>query len=336
LGCSRNDWVWEKKRHYKYMNKPYGLKDWMENVLGMNNATRAAQVEDGIVMLLDPDMILLRPMVHDFRQEETIFVQNKPRTKVVKHGYPMAQQDGYLDNRWMYLNISHITAGKGNINHVAGSDGPILYNSGPPYLATVRDMYRIAVLWSEYAPRVYDVFPKLFAEMFGFIIATTQLDLPHTLIKSLVVSTTGTRSREGWKYIDALSNDEICSPPPDAPLPIGLHYCKRYLLDRSFFSKYRLKKNYISCESPMLEPPPADLATREHTKAYVPPPHGHNMEIKWDAPNRTFELWQSKRESFMLCALISKVNEAAMHFKKSNCGEDANMTFYSLFTDPNH
>jgi hypothetical protein len=142
------------KKYYKYTNKPYGLKHWMENVLHMKNETHAAQMEDGIIMLLDPDMILLRPLVHDFTKEKVIFAHDEePRTKVVKHGYPMAQQDGYLSNEWMTLNISYITAGTGNIKHVKWTDGPIFYNSGPPYLATVRDMYNITVKWCDYVLR---------------------------------------------------------------------------------------------------------------------------------------------------------------------------------------
>jgi hypothetical protein len=53
-------------------------------------------------------------------------------------------------------------------------------------------MYRIAVRWCEYAPRVVDIHPELFAEMYGFIHATVQLELPFTLLQSLVVSVTTT------------------------------------------------------------------------------------------------------------------------------------------------
>jgi hypothetical protein len=52
-------------------------------------------------------------------------------------------------------------------------------------------MYEIATLWwTDYAPRVYEIHPKLFAEMFGYIFAaTTQIQNLHpTLIRSLVVS----------------------------------------------------------------------------------------------------------------------------------------------------
>jgi hypothetical protein len=183
------------------MNKPFGLKHWLENGLGMDeNATLSGDLRDGIVMLMDPDMVLLRPLVHDFTNEEVLWVdsdsvQQQPAIKVVRQGYPIAQQDGYLSNAWMQLNFSYIVdKPEGSyITRPEWKQGPLHWNTGPPYLATVGDMYKIAVRWTEYAPRVLDVFPKLFAEMFGFIIATVQLELPFTLIKSIVVSETETR-----------------------------------------------------------------------------------------------------------------------------------------------
>jgi peptidyl serine alpha-galactosyltransferase len=119
-------------------------------------------------------------------------------------------------------------------------------------------------------------------------------------------------------------------------MPVGLHYCKRYYLDHWFFSKYRLKKKYISCETPLLEPPPLDLATRNITIAYQPPPHGHTHPEEWVAPQLSVPARQSKREAFMLCALMQRINEAAIHFKERNCEGRANMEHYSFFSDPNH
>jgi len=240
----------ERGKHpYKYMNKPYGLRHWMENKLGLNvnnsNTSISSWVLDDIVMLMDPDMILLRPLVHNFTDENVLWVDDQtPLTRVVRHGYPMAQQDGYLSNDWMRLNFSHITSRpKGHYAEppsIEAKDqrqqGPLHWNSGPPYLATVKDMYRIAVRWTEYAPRVLDVFPHIFAEMYGIVIATHQLNLPFTFLKSIVVSTTTSEDREGWPFIDALPDDEVCPSPANSssnttsPLPIGLHYCQRYLL----------------------------------------------------------------------------------------------------------
>jgi hypothetical protein len=61
---------------------------------------------------------------------------------------------------------------------------------------------------------------------------------------SLVQHHTSFSGREGWPFIDALpDNEEVCQPDSTRVLPIGLHYCKRYSLEKNFFSKYRIKKN---------------------------------------------------------------------------------------------
>ena len=116
----------------------------MEHALGINPDTMEApskRVEDSIVILLDPDFVLLRPITHDFTDVENhIWAEENPPTRVVRHGFPIAQQDGYMTNQWMRLDIAYIT------NQTAGNyvpipdpkEGPLHYNSGPPYLATVR------------------------------------------------------------------------------------------------------------------------------------------------------------------------------------------------------
>ena len=329
------------KARYKYMNKPYGLLHWLQHTFQKDTAD-----QDGIVFLMDPDMILLRPIVHDYTHQEVLFVEENPTKRRVEHGFPMAQQDGYLTNEWMKLNASYITNG-GNISHIQWADGPKHYNTGPPYLATVKDMLAIAKGWADYAPRVYEIHPKLFAEMFGYIFATTQLQLPHTLIKSLVVSTTETSNREGWKYIDtALSDDQVCAslhrgrftPTQDitssTQLPVALHYCKRYLLHTWFFSKYRLKKHYISCETPLLQLPPLDLVRYNYTYSLQPPPNRYSGP-PWDPPLSNLSSHRAKREAFMICQLIRAVNEAAIHFKKTACSHPNWNDNYTFFNDPN-
>jgi len=347
-----------KKVSYKYMNKPYGLLHWMENELGMDpdidpfavqppndaNGSSSKSVEHGVVVLMDPDMILLRPLTGDFTDENMIFApSNRDHIKRVEHGAPIAQQDGYLNSQWMRLNTTYITNGRAsNLGGVQFSDGAKNWNTGPPYMATVRDMHRIAMVWADYAPRVHDLYPELFAEMYGFIHATVQLGLPHTLIKSIVVSTTTTNDREGWPYVDALDDSEICQPQPVSgkDLPVGLHYCKRYALDWWFFSKYRLKKKFISCETPLLRMPPADLPAKRLNYAYWPPPHGHRGT--YDSPKTMLSEKNGRREAFMLCGLIRAINEAALHFKQSeasgclgNPNTNTSAT-YSIHEDPDH
>jgi peptidyl serine alpha-galactosyltransferase len=325
------------KSSYKYMNKPFGLLSYLENELKMNatdDTTRPKGVEDGVIILMDPDMVLLRPITHDFSNQDVIWVKKNPANTMVKHGYPMAQQDGYLDNSWMHINGSFVT-GDPTIKKPIGKDGPIHWNTGPPYLATVKDMYEITKLWTEYAPRVDHINPGLFAEMQGYIWATFKLNLPHTLIKSLVVSDTPSQQREGWAYIDNLPNNETCIPSQAIQaLPVCLHYCKRYGLGPDFFlSKYRIKKNFLTCKQNLLMPPPRDI----HTKFdyFIKPPQANGKPA--DEPSKTTfkNPLQAKREAFMLCGLIDAFNEAASYFKTHDCGSEANFNkVYTIHKDP--
>lgn len=336
---------------YKYMNKPFGLKHWMENgPLHMsdstfkkkfNNFTTNHNLENDVVMLMDPDMILLRPMTHDFSNvDHYLWVEEKvPLSRqVVRQGHGMAQQDGYLGNEWMNLNAKLIF-GQDSIVLPSPQEGPIHWNTGPPYLATVRDMYRIAVKWCEYAPRVVQVHPELFAEMFGFIFATVQLKMPFTLLKSLVVSNTKERHREGWSFIDALPVEQVCDPPLDGrtKLPVALHYCQRYLHGPMFFSKYRVKKNILNCEKRLLQRPP-DPFVDQFNYTVLPPLADLSDRNKYQPIHVFQDSQHGKREAFMLCALIKSVNEALIHHKQLACPNGtANLEMtYTVYNDPSN
>lgn len=367
------------KNEYKYNNKPNSLHHWMVHVLHMNdtyppiNHTSTttthdghANVENDIILLLDPDMILLRPLLHDFSNQPNTIYANKSvsaTSKFVHHGNPISQQDAYLSNEWMDFNFSRITDGGTSPKNFRQQHGGLFYNSGPPYLGTVKDWWSLVNSWKEYVPRVYEEHPKIFAEMYGLVIATTQLQLPNTLIKSIVVSTTFADQREGWPLIDSLPDDQLCTVASDAvsvtinstawddddddddetpfrtDLPIILHYCRRYLLGKFFFSKYRLKKKFISCKVPLLTIPPHDSAGRYDYWIRPPPDRGTSHEDE----TRKISKRQARRETFMLCGLLSAMNEASRYYKDHHCdvGEgvgtnnQANYSeTYNFFDDP--
>jgi hypothetical protein len=300
-------------------------------------------------------MILLKPLTHDFRNDDiTELVSQSDRDhghngvdnnhRFVHHGHPMAQQDGYLVSNWMSLDMPTITGDNHTAAaHVKQHDGPIHWNAGPPYLFTALDGYKIATHWVDFAPRVFQQFPKLFAEMFGYIIASAHLNLPHTLIKSLVVSTTVAHNREGWSFVDAMPN--VCSNinPIDNTNGNGnsngngglfaLHYCKRYILGkRWFWSKYRLRKDFMDCHVPLLQEP--DSSIESERDAYGPPPV-HSYKGTWTQSHTTLSAKQAKREAFMLCEMISKVNEAVAYYKRQACGNAGNYSkVYNVHDDP--
>lgn len=352
----------EGKFAYKYMNKPYGLRHWMEHELQLNWAqedkrivspfsaenrtTEHAALLDGIVILMDPDMVLLRPIGHDFSSHRELWAK-KPKVTKVTHGNPIAQQDGYLSNEWMNLNFSYIT-GDSTIQRPPWSEGPLHWNTGPPYLATVADMYQIVSLWTETAPRVVEVHPHLFSEMYGFIIATVMLKLPFHMTQSIVVSTTGANNREGWPMIDAIPDEFICRIPVAAtsgnpsrdlpPLPTGLHYCGIYLLEKSMFSKYRVKKNIMNCEKGLMTLPPVDVFPKYKYKIF-PPRADLKDATTYTEEKKSIDSTMAKREAFMTCGMISALNEALRFYKRQACGVDgrppANFNeTYTIHGDP--
>lgn len=108
---------------------------------------------------------------------------------------------------------------------------------------------------------------------------------------------------------------------------------KRYALGPDyFFSKYRLKKNFLTCEKNLMEEPPTDIATKYDFFIAPPPSTG---KAKTPAERKTFSKKQAKREAFMMCGLIYAVNEAATYWKQHNCGKNANFNkAYTIKNDP--
>jgi hypothetical protein len=170
---------------YKYWNKPFGTKDWMENVLGFpNNPIN----EDAIVILMDPDQLILRPFRNnDF--SNTFWASNipNPRTRV-DHGKPMGQKYGF-GQQWRQkidmktiLPESEATA----IDAMSGYEAREGYGIGPPYIATARDMYAIVTKWTEFAIPVHDQYPHLLAEMVRDLMLSSLSSVRSNLIRLTV------------------------------------------------------------------------------------------------------------------------------------------------------
>jgi hypothetical protein len=187
---------------------------------------------------------------------------------------------------------------------------------GPPYIATAKDMYSIACTWADIVPRVYDDYPHLLAEMFGYNLAAAHLGLRHTVAFSFMVSAVSAVG-EGWEYIHNVPNEDICHSFPKSEYPHVIHYCQHYYIGKYFIGKYRLRKDFISCEAPLLMVPPADVAVK-YKRAITP--EGEIKELK---PN------QIKEESFVVCAMIKALNEAAVYYKDHHCDKETANYEYS-------
>jgi hypothetical protein len=160
---------------YGYWNKPFGVKHWLENVLGFPNP--AKKVERAIVVLLDPDMIIVRPFSRNGDFSDARWVQQDrreeqkpkaPRWTRAGPGRPIGQLYGF-DLQWKELVNATVLLGPDqqdsplfSLTDLEAEEG---YVVGPPIVSTARDLYRIAVKWTEFAPRVHDQYPHLLGEM---------------------------------------------------------------------------------------------------------------------------------------------------------------------------
>lgn len=309
------------KGDYKYFNKPFGLRDWMENGegMGIDHDTNTPVDEDVIVILIDPDQALLRPIRADFSDETETITKEKDYEKYplkVSHGHPIAQKYG-LGAQWRKFNLEKITGSADSpAIKVTSDDGFKHYPAGPPYLATARDFYQISLKWTEFAPGVHEEYPYLLAEMFAYCIAAAHLELPHRMVESLMVSNSGAGG-EGWPFVDSMEGN-VCDydymSEDRTPAPNVIHYCQRHIVDRYFFGKRRVPTDYFTCESPLLVKPPIDLGEAYDYKYPVGLERKRKGLVSSPLTHK-----EAKRDAFMICTMTKAMNRAGEFFKANHC-----------------
>lgn len=151
----------------------------------------------------------------------------------------------------------------------------------------------------------------------AYCIAAAHLQLPHTLIDSLMVSSAGVGG-EGWKFIDAIPSDQVCTfaSHPDHskyPLPSVIHFCQRYPVDKYFWGKRKVPHEIFTCEAPLLIEPPMDVGSGKYLKV-----------VESATKEKAISADREKMDGFMLCALTAATNEAMTYFKDKHCDGKAN------------
>lgn len=320
------------KGDYKFFNKPFGLRHWMEHAEdgpGFDETTGEPLDRDRVVVLVDPDMILLRPITADFSNDRDTIVRDNDAVRFprrVSHGHPVAQKYG-LGAQWRTFDLATITgASDSPAIAVSQREAQQHYPAGPPYLATAADMYKIAVAWTEFAPRLHAEYPHLLAEMYAYCVAAAHAGLPHLMVESLMVSNTEAGG-EGWPLVDAVEGS-VCGKLLRAETeddgyarPSVVHYCQRYVVgDAGFFAKRRMpqrprRTGFFECESPQLAVPPDDLGEAYPYKLAGRSGGKENLKPKI-----------ARREAFMVCAITKALNDAGAFFKKNHCDGNGNMS----------
>jgi hypothetical protein len=160
---------------------------------------------------------------------------------------------------------------------------------------------------------IYNIYIYIYIQ-YAYCIAAAHIQLPHTLIDSLMISSAGVGG-EGWKYIQSIPISETCSfaSNPDhtvRPIPTLLHYCQRYIVDDEstnshyFWSKRKIPHGIFTCDHPLLMEPPMDLWLGSEGVV------DHHPTEK------------EKMNAFMVCALTKFTNDAMIFFKDHHCEGD--------------
>lgn len=304
------------------------MKHWLENNFGYKyEGDISTPYDDDIVILVDPDMLMQRPFVNDFSGfPNSIWrthFQNHPDEiyHKVSHGHPMAQDYSFAS---AWLTSGNI---KANLVNIVGPDSPVLRTSkqeaktffpaGPPYILTARDFYRVAYHWSIFLPRIFDYFDGFMAEMYGYCMASAHLGLKHQMASGFMISNVKMSGGEGWSFLKDVEEDACKTSKYSETVPHVIHFCQRYSIGDYFLSKYKLPTDFLSCDFPLLELPPEDIAATATYSHY-----GDGSYFQWDDGVSHPE--QKYRHTFMVCSLMSGLNQAATFYKDHHCPNGAN------------
>ena len=301
------------------------MKYYLENCSDFGwdekSGTMTSVSDKTVVIIIDPDMILLRPLTTDFSDSNVKFwsPNRKPiqRKKKVGPSAPFGQTYG-LSSKWM----KHVElAGPDSLAHKVNKSTAILhYQVGPPYISTIFDMHSIVRRWAELVPKVYEAKPELLAEMYAYCLAAADKGLPHEVVNSMMVSAAGPGAYgEGWELIDLIPDKEVCSigkipDPRRYPLPTVIHYCQNYGVGNILFSKYLMPDDIFTCSKPLLMEP-GDNAMSPDNAYKIAVTGGKKIEL---------EPKPHKHNVFVACAMTSIVNQASLFFKQHSCAGQAN------------
>jgi peptidyl serine alpha-galactosyltransferase len=309
----------------KYWNKPFGILHFLEHVLGFPD--NAKEHEDSIIILVDPDMLLLQPIVNEFSnfpmETWTPFFQGQSssetfRTKV-SHGKPISQEYGF-GAQWLRAvakNLTYVVGFDSPVHNVNMKDASTYYPAGPPYIMTGRDWFSAATLWAEFLPRVFDVSPQFMSEMYGYCLAMAHLEMPIQLAKGFMVSNAeNSLDLEGWYFLKNADPQEVCTNPFTMEnRPLVFHFCQRYSIGDYFFSKYKYPASDLirSCDSKLIELPPQDCVTRFNYSHY-----GDGSVKKWN-PNAQRDTYSLLQNSFAIYTMLSAFNNAGKYYRNNHC-----------------
>ncbi|CAK0802537.1 unnamed protein product, partial [Prorocentrum cordatum] len=205
-----------------------------------------------------------------------------------------------------------------NITHEQGH----LYQSvGPPYMLHNTDFKKVMPTWWELMKPVYAQDKgDILADMFAYTYAAVHHGVSHVQLENYMVSNSRAGG-EAWRFVDSLASMS-CHDPEAAlegrkrpgflhaashfkactngeHIPYEAEECPESGSDLWNFHKGHVPSTILSCDEPLITPPPDDLFNKQ--KGVI-----------------------GKRSAFMICHLTFMVNRAALDYKAKFCASGFN------------
>ena len=291
-------------------------------------------IYENVIVLLDPDMIILRPFLFHIESESKKFAEwqhtsttdknsnnGKIRDLYVREGHPVSQKYG-IGAKW--IRWKGFCDDKKSC-HPDDRYAWKYYSVGPPYIMHKNDWLKITPKWVDYSPLAleYEPQPSILAEMYSYVLACAYFDLPHQYLFSMFSDPT---SNGGMENVDNL-NWQFLENGKDANSNYHefhiIHFCQGYWLGQTRNQGtirnggYNWHKGHVplemmyNCEIPLL----TELSDSDD-------------ELIQMYKNRDSQ--RDKRHYWILYHLYKYVNQAVLNYRLKYCPNDINNLKYKL------
>jgi len=268
-----NDKSWQRQ---KWMTKPFGVSSFLSSV----------NVQENLLILLEPDMVILKPFN----------VEN------VTEGHPVAQKYG-IGSTWLNWDICP------NMCNITTQDAWNWYSVGPPIMMHINDWQKVAPSWLNYAFHVWKHDSSIFSDIYSYVIAAAANNIKHNIVSSLMVSDANVRYYKTnfvneawptiniamWKKLDVIDKVNI------------IHYCQTYYLGDDY-TKSSLAKGTFNFHKGHL---PYDILVNCDMNLLV--------EVETSLENLNKDRTKGGRHLWLLHHVITRVNAALENYKLNFC-----------------
>ncbi|ETO32714.1 hypothetical protein RFI_04403 [Reticulomyxa filosa] len=171
------DWVCVdvSYRPFLYFNKPYGMLRWLKEMTKNAQVQEERELYESFVICVDPDMILMRPLLFHLRDVAHAFakergMQEQDYDKVwLRKGHPVSQKYG-IGPKWTLW--GHCPMDRPGCAKVDEKVAWNHYSVGPPYMMHTDDWLTITPQWVEFSPGALEKTTTFhLAEMYSYSIA---------------------------------------------------------------------------------------------------------------------------------------------------------------------